>query len=247
MRFKRSVMAVAGAIAFALAPGGAQAAGPPLARPLPLPPPEAVRLINDATLTVRARRQINADAALARLNLGVRVRQGLAEVWGPAGAADLPGRVKARLLEVEGITEVRCRLYAASPRPDVLARQAGPPPLPVVVVHAAKPLGSAVRSPVSPNPEVPTDKSVRPVRRTEGDLVSRPAVPPPPPPEDQSALREAIARLQRSHPSYRDVTVTLRDGKVLVKPAPGEAASATELAEKLRDVPHVGAVVLLSE
>jgi hypothetical protein len=53
--------------------------------------------------------------------------------------------------------------------------------------------------------------------------------------------------VQQSQPGFRDAQVTLSGGKVLVKPAPGEAASATELAEKLRDVPNIGPVVLLSE
>jgi len=252
MRLKRSLIGAAGALVLALAPGGAAAATPP--KPPPPPPAEAVRLINDAALTVWARRQVNADKDLQALNLGVRVTKGVAVVWGPMPDSDVPRRVQSELLKVEGITEVRCHLYADSPRTkaSTQALVAGPPPRPVCVVQTAKPLGPVDRFPTLTRKEVPPKATDRNAKRTEGGLVSRPAVTTPAPPATardtaDGALREAIAKVQQSQPAFRDAQVTLSGGKVLVKPAPGEAASATELAEKLRDVPNIGPVVLLSE
>jgi hypothetical protein len=250
MRLKRSVIGAAGALVLALAAGGAAAATPPK----PPPPPEAIRLINDAALTVRARRQVNADKELQSLNLGVRVTKGVAHVWGPMPDGDVPRRVQAKLLQLEGITEVQCRLYADSPRTKAAtqALAAGPPSRPVCVVQTAKPLGPPDRFPTLTRKEVSPKPTERSARRTEGGLVSRPAVTTPAAPATArdaagGALREAILKVQQSQPAFRDAQVTLSGGKVLVKPAPGEAASATELAEKLRDVPNIGPVVLLSE
>src|SRR5262245_29607657 len=83
MTLKRGVTWLHVSVVIALAPD-ARAASPPQ----PPPPAEAVRLINDAALTVRARRQVNADKDLHRLNLGVRVTRGVAVVWGPMPSAD---------------------------------------------------------------------------------------------------------------------------------------------------------------
>jgi hypothetical protein len=247
MRLERSVIGAAVALALALADAGAATPAKP-----PPPPAEAIRLINDAVLTVRARRQVNGDKDLHKLNLGVRVTQGVAVVWGPMPGDDVPRRVQAKLLQVEGITEVRCHLYVDSPRPKVTADALaiGPSPRPVYVVQSAKPIGAVTRFPPLERKEVAKPSTPnRSPKRTEAGLTSRPAAQPLPPavPDRGSALREAINKVQQSQASFRAAQVTLQGDKVLIKPAPGEAGSATELAEKLRELPDIGPVVLLSE
>ena len=77
MRRWRSVVAVvAGLLLTVSAPAGAVDSPP-------RPPPSALGLIGDLRLTVLARRALQGDPALGRLNLGVRVRDGVATVWGP--------------------------------------------------------------------------------------------------------------------------------------------------------------------
>jgi BON domain len=252
MRLKRSVIGAAGALVLALAPGGAAAATPP--KPPPPPPAEAVRLINDAALTVRARRQVNGDKELRPLNLGVSVSRGVAVVWGPMPSADVPRRVQEKLLAVEGITEVRCRMYVDSRRPKATtdALVAGSVPRPVYVVQSAKPIGAVTRFPTLERKEVAKPSTLnRSPRRTEAGLTSRPAATaaplPPAVPDPGAALREAINKVQRSQARFQRAQVTLQGDRVLIKPAPGEAGSATDLAEKLRELPDIGPVVLLSE
>ncbi len=67
--------------------------------------------MGDLRLTVFVRRTLFEDPELARYNLGVSVRQGVATVWGPVPTEALARRARERLRQVLGIVEVRSELY----------------------------------------------------------------------------------------------------------------------------------------
>ena len=68
MRLPRCVVCTAAGLAMALSALPARAAGEP-----PRPPQSALNKLRDLSATVKARRLLQDDPALARLNLGVEV------------------------------------------------------------------------------------------------------------------------------------------------------------------------------
>ena len=80
---------------------------PPLA-----PSPEIYR---DLQLMVHARKALREQEAFASLNVGVRVRDGIATLWGPVPSADLIPKAMKGVESVQGILGVRSELFVAVP------------------------------------------------------------------------------------------------------------------------------------
>jgi hypothetical protein len=76
-------------------------------------PPSSDSWLRDIRLTVHARRALAEDKTLARLNLGVKVRAGVATLRGPVPSADHIRRAVRTLEQVPGIHEVRSELYVS--------------------------------------------------------------------------------------------------------------------------------------
>src|SRR5947209_7637347 len=100
-------------------------------------PPTADRATErDVMLTMLARRALLLDAELAPLNLGVRVRNRVATLWGPVPSAELAFKAEQRLRGLLELLAVHSELIvapgsavAALPLPaDVLP----PPPSPAL-------------------------------------------------------------------------------------------------------------------
>src|SRR5207245_2442047 len=70
-------------------------------------PAEAGSAKDDLYQTVLARRALQNDALLAPLNLGVRVRQRVATLWGPVASAEAARRAVALLRELPELAAVR--------------------------------------------------------------------------------------------------------------------------------------------
>jgi hypothetical protein len=64
----------------------------------------------DVMLTILARRALMLDAELGRLNIGVRVRNRVATLWGPVPSAELALRAEQRLHGLLDLLAVRSEL-----------------------------------------------------------------------------------------------------------------------------------------
>jgi hypothetical protein len=219
MRMPRHSLWTAAGLALALSALPATAVNEP-----PRPPQSALNKIRDLTATVRARRALQDDPALARLNLGVEVDNGVATVWGPVPSIAV-GRVAAAKLEgLKGVTRVKSNFYVEERRDPLLdlVRTGGPPER----VEVAKPRDAAV-------------KVGRSAAEGPALLGPRPARPVP--------LAELAAQLQQSEPRFRAIGVEVRDGTVLVRRGAVPGPDVMDLANKLRRIPGVRDVILTGD
>jgi hypothetical protein len=79
--------------------------------------PSAEAVERDMHHTIAARRLLLLDAELAPLNLGVRVRNRVATLWGPVPTADLGFKAEARLRTLLELIEVRNELIVIGDDP----------------------------------------------------------------------------------------------------------------------------------
>jgi hypothetical protein len=208
--------------------------------PPPRPPASALGLIRDMRLTVLARRAFQADRELARLNLGVKVRDGVATVWGSVPSTEAARLVVARLESIDGIDQVRS---------EVVVRVHDRPLVPEVGIPTRVPARIQVAKPVVPAP--PSDLAARP-----GDLPELKSLPlpgPPPKPKrdmvvasrpTQPALRVLVERVRQSDRRFSGIPVEVQGNVVVVTRSGSNEEDAAALAQALRRVRGVAEVVL---
>jgi hypothetical protein len=85
----------------------------------------------DIQVTVRARRALSEDKVLGPLNLGVRVQEGVAVLWGPVPSADLKQKARDAVKQIKGVFQVHDDdVYVKSPPPaEALAPRLPDPPV----------------------------------------------------------------------------------------------------------------------
>ena len=86
-----------------------------LARGLPPPPTASHDQARDLQVMVHVRRALKEDPALAELNIGVRVRDGVATLWGPVPSEDVIPKARKVLESVRGVLGVASDLYVRVP------------------------------------------------------------------------------------------------------------------------------------
>src|SRR4051794_23423697 len=84
----------------------AWASGPDPGLPV-RPPGKFFPRLHDVRLTSHARRALLEDCQLAPLNLGVKVKDGVATLWGPVPSEKVAEEALERVKGVEGIAGVR--------------------------------------------------------------------------------------------------------------------------------------------
>ncbi|MBY0527091.1 MAG: BON domain-containing protein, partial [Gemmataceae bacterium] len=67
--------------------------------------------LRDSRLAARARRALNEDPVLATLNVGVSVRSGVAQLWGPVPTPSLVRRAEDIVRRVPGVVAVQSELH----------------------------------------------------------------------------------------------------------------------------------------
>lgn len=219
MRLPRCVVCTAAGLAMALSALPARAVNEP-----PRPPLSALNKIRDLTATVRARRTLQDDPALAKLNLGVEVSNGVATVWGPVPSLGVGHVAAAKLEGLKGIDKVKSSFYIEERRDTVLELV-----LPDVAperVEVAKPRDPAVK-----------------VGRTtsEGPTLLAPR------PTKLASPTEQAAQLQQSEPRFRGISVEVKDGTVLVRRGNVAGRDVMDLVSKLRRIPGVRDVILTGD
>jgi hypothetical protein len=123
----------------------------------------------DLGLTIQARRALLRDTDLGGLNLGVRVHNRVAILWGPVPTVELAFKAEVCLRELIELTEVRNQLFVTGD--DMPASGPSQSPLPAFLPPASPPV----------LPGLPTDN----VRVTPSPAAPRSVVQPPPPPPDE--------------------------------------------------------------
>jgi hypothetical protein len=213
--------------------------------------------------TVQARKTLADDPELSGLNLGVRVRNRVATLWGPVPTPDLAFRAEIRLRNLIELVEVRNELYVSG-EPFAAVPEPAPAPAPVPLflpdqlppalppaAPGAPVIENGVRKVQKPVPlvvpavqplEKPGELELPPVRLPEiregTETTTRRQ-------DVDRLLAQSIEALVRSKPAYRPLRYTIRDATVYLDNA-GPAAAVQELARAVARVPGVEGVVVQS-
>jgi len=249
-----------GFAAWALALGLCLFSSPPL---LPSAEPPAIAGEPDLRHELMARRVLLRDPLLGPLNLGVRVHRHVAFLWGTVPSAELARRAVGILMkQIPEFTEVRNELQiqpldiTTSPVP----APKRPAPLPAVPRPLAPPTGvltkQGTQSPqVTPSPvgypqwKPPDQAAFAPPDRQAGPLLPTIAIPRPPvapiaatPPGEW--LIEAVTRVQRSDPRFRQLRPEVRGQTVRLDGSVERWADVYDLAQRITQLRGVERVVL---
>jgi BON domain len=144
---------------------------------LPVTPPDRPAAARDLGLTIHARRLLLLDPELAGLNLGVRVRNRVAILWGPVPSAELAFKAEVCLRGLVELREVHNELFVTGedlpagtpglPSPPLFLPPETPPALPMLPPGDVPPPPPRQARPVpaaQPPPPVESDVEMPPVR-----------------------------------------------------------------------------------
>jgi hypothetical protein len=234
-----------------------------LAALAPADPPSAATSkdgYRDLQLTVHVRRALREEEGLASLNVGVRVRDGVAILWGPVPSAEAIAKALARVEKVQGIFGVRNELYVAAPD-----RNLDPIPIPLIEpdpqrsasaspdpasgslnsltttvrqapADATANDGSPVTNPARAGP-APVSEGLPPDHSRPARSVSRPAAAP------SEGLAMAVARVRAGEPRFRGLRIDVRGGTVVVAGSADREEDVMALARLVARLPGVERVV----
>jgi hypothetical protein len=215
------------------------------AEPLPVPP-AARSGLRDLELTVFARRALRADASLGPLNVGVRISDGVATLWGPVPTVEDARRAVKVLETVSGIAAVRSELRLEKGQPnDLLALPV--PEDPPTRTDAASPdpvsgsLGTLTRrNPASP-PPAPQGRP--PAIALMAPVTAAPVAPPRAAPSPA----EAVEALRQSERRFRRIRAEVQGGAVFLHPGDTPREDVMAFYQVLARVPGVERVVVKSD
>jgi hypothetical protein len=213
------------------------------AEPLPAPPSPHSRL-RDLELTVLARRALHADTGLAPLNVGVRVTDGVATLWGPVHTVEEARRAVKVLEAVSGVATVRSDLRLEKGQPeDLLALPL--PEDPPTRTDAASPdpvsgsLGTLTRrNPARLPPTAPAVALMPPVSTAPAPPRAAPAPP---------STAEAVEALRQSERRFRRIRAEVQGGAVFLHPGETPREDVMAFYQVLARVPGVERVVVKSD
>lgn len=212
--------------------------------------------LRDVQVTIYARRALMDDPALARLNLGVNVREGVATVWGPIPDAEAGRKALKRIEEVKGVLQVRSDLYFLGPKKEDELLD-----LPFVFeaptrTESASPdreSGQIVNLAGRVNPGFPIEplttglhlaiSLLPPVAIT--DEPKSPAVAAPP--SRQQLVTTSIDSLRRTNERFRPIATELKDGTVSIRAGTAQGENVMAFAQAIAQLPGVERVVVLNQ
>jgi osmotically-inducible protein OsmY len=189
--------------------------------------------VGDGALTLRAKKALWDNPALVKLNLGVRVRNGVATLHGPVPFAVLADQAVSCVRSVPGVREVVNELYAVS---------------------ADNPLARAIKEPVtarrtdddkagSRGPGAPAPDPAKPVEPSPlQSPISQTAVQPVPTPTKPAPLIEQIAQMRDRDLRFSGIRLEVRGGQVTLRGTVSRSQDAWEFARAVRALPGVTGV-----
>ena len=205
----------------------------------------------DIQLTVHARKALADDTAVGPGNLGVRVQNNVAVLWGPISSEDLKKRAVEVVKKVKGVYEVRdADVYVAAALP-VVETAALPPPIPAA--DAPTHTESASPDPVSgailslPS-RSPVEAAPAPVVVLQAPLPlngSSPTQTVSQAPPDEG-LEAAVDRVRQNNERFRPINCRLEGDVVVLRPGDGQAEDVMAFARAISSVPGLTRIVILS-
>jgi hypothetical protein len=213
----------------------------------------------DLQVMVHARRALREDPVLANLNIGVRVRDGVATLWGPVPSGDLIPKALKTLESVRGVLGVASELYVRAPdKPDdqllipltppepTHTESASPDPesglmktltgrtaksgaVSAQVTDRGTASGVELHAPVAVSVSDGAASAVPTATRTAGAKTE--------------SLAVAVERLRRGSSRYRTLRVEVRGGLVTVSGAAERGEEVMALARAVSVLPGVERVL----
>jgi hypothetical protein len=199
----------------------------------------------DWVLTNQARRVLQKDELLAAQNVGVTVKDRVATFWGTLPSKDAARRAEESLKKIAGVAAVvnECRIVPSDPVPQAVAD----------AVNRIREQGGDDAGSAAP-PASPFTTTTRPqvVAKPPVETVGSSPSPPPavllapvpadrPPPADAP---DALERVRRSEPRFKDVRLEAKGGLVKIGGTVPRMKDAWDLAERLNALPGVNQVIL---
>jgi hypothetical protein len=223
-------------------------------------------MVRDLQLTVQARRLLAQDPQLRPLNLGVKVQDGTATLWGGVPSAKLAGLAIDRLKTISSLERVRSEL-SIEPLPDLLA--GAPPSLPPAhfapledTTPRRKPSGELMPRTAEHGP-VPLRPSSEPRQpRTDAAPGAGVTLLPPfanerqgtpttqgssaslLPPRAEPSLANQVDRLRRADDRFKHIEVRIEGGAVTLAGAAYRQADLDDLAQAVSRLPGVERVIV---
>jgi hypothetical protein len=202
----------------------------------------------DIQLTVHARKALADDAAVGPGNLGVRVQNNVAVLWGPISSEELKKRAVEIVKKVKGVFEVRdADVYIAAPPPEV-ETAALPPPTAEAPTHteSASPdsVSGAILSLTSRSPAETAPAPVVVLRPplALGESAPTRTVSQAPPAE---GVVTAVEQVRLSNERFRSISYRLNGDVVVLRPG-GQAEDVMAFARAVSRLPGLTRVVILS-
>jgi osmotically-inducible protein OsmY len=191
--------------------------------------------LHDLEVTIRAREALGKDGVLAPLNLGVKVRKGVATLSGPVPSGEMIRRAAEVLEKVQGVYEVRSELYVAAPPPgpaDLTPNEPGR--LDTLTGH--KP--DAPRTHVTLMGPVSADGPAAKPEAPPAGKLARPPV---------ESVAQAVERLRQSELRFQSIRTEIRDSTVIVRGGTARGEYVTAFAQAVSRLPGVQRVVVESK
>jgi osmotically-inducible protein OsmY len=198
-------------------------------------PQDSTPSVHDLEVTIRAREALARDDTLAPLNLGVKVRKGVATLCGPVPSGEMIRRAAEVLEKVRGIYEVRSELYVAAALPS-------PADLPSTdpgrfdTLTGLKP--EAPRTHVTLMGPVAADGPA-----TKPDAPPAGKIAPP----SAESVTQAVDRLRQSELRFQSIRTEVRDGTVIVRGGTVRGEYVTAFAQAVSRLPGVERVMVDSK
>jgi osmotically-inducible protein OsmY len=203
-------------------------------------PGEGAAANSDWELTLRARHTLWEEPSLEKLNLGVRVRQGVATLNGPVPCLEVAEQAATLLKRVAGIRGVINETYV--PPADDPLTQAMPHPVtsrrpPETVAPPLTPAPAEVSGLPAPAPVPPASPNVA------SNAPAATLLPPVASPTGPLTIGEQIEQMRQRDNRFRDVRAMVQDGRVTLTGRVARSQDAWEFAAVVRQLPGVKGVV----
>lgn len=177
--------------------------------------PSTPAVSTDWSLQLRIRDALSDIPALAKINLGVRVQNGIVTLQGPLPSRELAQQTVSSVRKISGVTEVRDELYV--PAAGDAVAQTIPRPVttnrPPTIVESPTSSPKLNLTPVAGHRSVPT-------------------------------LLEQIDRLRATDLRFSEIRVEIREGRVILRGHVARARDAWDFADVLGRLPGVAGVTL---
>jgi osmotically-inducible protein OsmY len=191
-------------------------------------PPAAVSA-NDGAVTLRAKKALWDNPVLVKLNLGVRVQNGVATLHGPIPHAAIAEQAISSVRGVAGVRDVVSELYVVSPD---------------------SPLAQAMKDPVTARrptvtPDGRTPPPIEPVRPGESErpgTIPQTVVPHLAAPAKATPLIEHIAQLRDRDQRFAEIRIEIRSGQVILRGTVSRSQDAWDFVRLVRGLTGVAGV-----